>query len=149
YLCHQRLTALPAEALRLYRDRVESQAKQWLEQGKAEREPRWLRRLVDEAFCSRYTDRALDLLGDLAFERGRFEEAESWWSMLAPPASRVAPAPGPENKQDSNLVYPDPQVDLAKVQAKQLLSRLFAGNRDPWLDDLKTFRQLHENAQGE
>ena len=46
YLCHQRLAALPAEALRLYRDRVESQAKKWHEQGKAEREPRWLRRLV-------------------------------------------------------------------------------------------------------
>jgi outer membrane protein assembly factor BamB len=148
YLCHQRLAALPAEALRLYRDRVESQAKKWHEQGKAEREPRWLRRLVAEAFCSRYADRALDLLGDLAFERGRFEEADSWWSMLAPPASR-ATAPGAENKPDSNLVYPDPQVDLAKVQAKQLLCRLFAGHCDHWLDDVKVFRKLHENAQGE
>ena len=38
-LCHQRLAALPPDALRLYRDRVESQAKKWFEQGKDEREP--------------------------------------------------------------------------------------------------------------
>ncbi len=150
-LCHQRLAALPPEALRLYRDRVESQAKKWFEQGKNEREPRLLRRLVDEAFCSRYTDRALDLLGDLAFERGRFEEAEFWWRMIALPASRVALAPGGvENKSHIvELLYPDPQVDVARVRAKQLLVRLFAGKLDHWADDLKAFRRLHENDQGE
>src|SRR5205823_8318469 len=150
YLCarrlwHQRLAAVPADALRLYRDRVESQAKKWFEQGKNEREPRLLRRLVDEAFCSRYTDRALDLLGDLAFERGQFEEAESWWHMIALPASRVALASDVENKSHIvELLYPDPQVDVARVRAKQLLVRLFAGKLDHWADDLKAFRQLHE-----
>jgi outer membrane protein assembly factor BamB/tetratricopeptide (TPR) repeat protein len=167
YLCHERLAALPAEALRLYRDRVESQAKKWFEQGKAEHEPRWLRRLVDEAFCSRYTDRALDLLGDLAFERGRFEEAESWWSMLVP-LDRLAGAESSKPRQAKegqgalagasrtqprppthDLVYPDPQVEMAKVHAKHLLCQLFAGHCDHWLDDVKVFRKLHENAQGE
>src|SRR5438094_7343152 len=131
-LCHQRLAALPPDALRLYRDRVESQAKKWFEQGKNEREPRLLQRLVDEAFCSRYTDQALDLLGDLAFERGRFEQAESWWRMIVLPANPAVSAPG-------NLVYPDPQIEVARVRAKQLLARLFAGNRDHWDDDLKAF----------
>jgi outer membrane protein assembly factor BamB len=136
-LCHQRLAALPPEALGIYRDRVESQAKKWLEQGKAEREPRWLHRLVDEAFCSRYTDQALDLLGDWAFERGRFEEAVIWWGMLAPAASGR-----------SDLVYPDPKLDLARVRAKELLARLFAGDRDHWSEDLKNFQQSKGDAQG-
>lgn len=143
-LCQQQLAALPPEALRLYRDRVESQAKKWFEQGKAEREPRLLRRLVDEAFCSRYTDRGLDLLGDLAFERGRFEEAETWWNMLAPPPAK------PDLKPRSlDLTYPGPQIDLSRVRAKQLLARLFAGNRDYWTDDLKAFRTAHGNAHGD
>jgi outer membrane protein assembly factor BamB len=144
-LCHQRLAALPADALRMYRDRVESQAKKWFEQGKMERDPHMLLRLVDEAFCSRYTDQALDLLGDLAFERGRFEEAESWWCMIVLPL-----APGAENQSNTDdLVYPDPQVDIARVRVKQLLARLFAGNRDDWLVDLKAFRHFHEHDQGD
>ena len=36
-----------------------------------------LRRLVDERFCSSVTDQALQLLGDLAFERGEFGEAQA------------------------------------------------------------------------
>src|SRR5262249_3419678 len=42
-LCHLRLAALPAEALALYRSRVDSQAKKWLEQGIADRDPALLR----------------------------------------------------------------------------------------------------------
>src|SRR5262245_29865319 len=79
YLCHLRLAALPPAALRLYRNRVDGQARKWLEEGQAGRDTKLLRRIVEEAFCSRATDAALDTLGDLAFERGFFEEAERWW----------------------------------------------------------------------
>jgi outer membrane protein assembly factor BamB len=141
-LCQLRLTALPPEALRLYRDRVEGQAKKWLEQGKVERDPRLLRRLVDEAFASQFTDRALDLLGDLAFERGRFQEAESWWDMLAPP---IKPDAKP---RPLDLFYPDPQIDLARVKAKQLLAQLFAGKRESWPENIKNYRRFHGNHEG-
>ncbi len=143
-LCQLRLAALPPEALRLYRDRVESQARKWFEQGKAERDPRLLRRLVDETFASRHTDRALDLLGDLAFERGRLEEAETWWNMLAPP-----PAKPNVGSRSLDLIYSDPQIDLARVRAKQLLARLFAGKREHWPDELSLFRKSHANDQGD
>jgi len=146
-LCQQGLAGLPTEALRLYRDRVESQAKKWFEQGKTERDARLLRRLVDESFCSRYTDRALDLLGDLAFERGRFEEAESWWKMLAPSVSRASQQANGQTRS-LDLVFPDPQVDLARVRAKELLTRLFASERESWADDFKAFRKTHGNQQG-
>src|SRR5439155_6210243 len=59
--CHLRLASCPPAALRHYRDRVQSQAKKWLEQGSAGRDPVPLRRLVEESFCSRSTDAALDL----------------------------------------------------------------------------------------
>src|SRR5262245_38036214 len=70
-LCHQRIAALPAEALRLYRNRVDAQARKWLEEGTARRDAVLLQRVVDYAFCSRSGDQALLLLGDRAFERGR------------------------------------------------------------------------------
>jgi len=110
-LCHQRLAALPLRPYESIATELKVRPRNGSEQGKDEREPRLLRRLVDEAFCSRYSDRAVDLLGDLAFERGRFEEAESWWHMIALPASRVALAPsGVENKPHIvELLYPDPK----------------------------------------
>src|SRR5205823_9597495 len=89
-LCHRRLAALPVEALRTYRTRVDPQAKKWLEQGTADHDIPLLQRVVDETFCSRRTDAALDLLGDLEFERGQFFEAGRWWGMLARPASEAA-----------------------------------------------------------
>jgi outer membrane protein assembly factor BamB len=124
-LCQLRLTALPPEALRLYRDRVEGQAKKWFEQGKAEHDPRLLR-----------------LLGDLAFERGRFQEAESWWKMLLP---TVSPNAG---SRPADLVYPDPQIDLARVKAKQLLAQLFAGKLENRTEILKNYRKSYGNQEG-
>jgi len=141
-VCHLRLAALPPAALRAYRTRVDSQAKKWLDQGTATRDPLLLRRLVDEAFCSRHADRALDLLGDLAFERGSFEEAEHWWRMLAVPIREQAQPP-------FTLLFPDPQVDVAGVRAKQLLARLFRGDRTSFPEQMRAFRALHGTAKGQ
>src|SRR5438093_1486788 len=81
--------------------------------------------VADEAFCSRPAERALDLLGDLAFERGDFDEAESWWRLLVPPAGVK-----PDAKDD--LAYPDPRGDRALIRAKQFLARLFRGPDESW-----------------
>ncbi len=157
-VCHRLLAELPpetrTEVLRLYRARAEAQARKWLEQGLADRDVRLLRRVVDEAFCTRAAERALDALGDLAFERGRFDEAEHWWRTLTPLASA--------DRRD--LFFPDPETDAARTRAKQLLARLFRGDgrryREPsgtgparlaeptWDDDLAAFRKLHPDAAG-
>jgi outer membrane protein assembly factor BamB len=149
-LCHLRIAALPLAGLRVYRARVDDQAKKWLEQGIANRDVRLLRRLADEAFCSRFADRALELLGDLAFESGRFEEAERWWRMLARPAvvqQQHDQAKG-EKPSATDLLFPDPQVDLALVRAKQVLARLFKGEREGLARELESFRALHPKAEG-
>jgi outer membrane protein assembly factor BamB len=167
-LCHLRLAALPAAPLQLYRNRVDSQAKQWLEHGMANRDPVLLHRLVEESFCSRYTDQALDFLGDLAFERGKFDEAEHWWRMLAMPATtsdaqqraqRVEilnrDIGGPRSTlrtSDSHaarLIFPDPQVDLGRVRAKQIMARLFRGERAALQKELEAFRAVHSSARGQ
>jgi outer membrane protein assembly factor BamB len=152
WLCHLRIAALPADVRRLYRSRVDEQAKKWLEQGTATRDPRLLRRVLDESFCSGPSAQALDLLGDLAFERGRFDDAEYWWRTLAgpgmskddkqPPA--LLPRPSP-----FLLVFPDPPKDLAaRARAKQLLARLFRGERSSVAAELKAFRAQYGQARG-
>src|SRR6266852_6325000 len=144
-ICQRRLALLPPAALTLYRKRADGPAKKWLETGTAERDPRLLRRVVNEAFCSRPAEAALDLLGELAFEQGRPEEADRWWSMVAVPASQVGKDDQPAAARD--LIYPDPQGDQARYRAKQLLARLFHG--DPGFSaELKAFRTLHPKAEG-
>lgn len=142
-LCHLRLAALPPAALRLYRARVDDQAKQWLEQGTRQRDPGPLRRVVEQAFCSRAGDRALDLLGDLAFERGDFVAAEHWWRLLARPASEAG-----AKRPELALLFPDPQADVAVVRAKIVLARLFRGERAAAAAELKAFKALHGQAEG-
>ncbi len=98
-LCHQRLASLPRTSLESYRQRVNAEANALFEQGRVKRSPIPLRRLVDELFCSRAGDQALDLLGDLAFEHGDFDEARYWWRYLT-------------------LHFPDPKVDTIRAEAK-------------------------------
>lgn len=147
-VCHLRLAALPRAALQLYRNRVDGQAKKWLEQGIATRDPVLLHRLIDEAFCSRYTDQALELLGDLAFERGDFEEAERYWRMLVVPASERERVTSRPRSAAAMLIFPDPQVDVARVRAKEILVRLFRGEHTGLQAELAAFRALHPLATG-
>src|SRR5262249_12739229 len=114
----------------------------WFDQGAKEHDERLLRRVVAEALCSRYGDRALDLLGDWAFERGELGAAERWWRMIILPADQnrqAGPAP-------NDFCFPDPKVDSARVRAKEMLARLFAGEN---IDTaLQAYRAQHANAQG-
>jgi outer membrane protein assembly factor BamB len=142
-LCHLRLASLPACALALYRERVDLEAHRLLVLGRKDRDPAPLRQLVDEMFCSTWADQALDLLGDLAFERGDFEEARSWWQRLAPLPSDDAPAGDP-----ATLRFPDPKVDLPRVQAKQVLALAFQGLLDQAQDELDRFHRRHPQAHG-
>jgi outer membrane protein assembly factor BamB len=158
-LCHLQIAALPAEALKVYRNRVDGQAKLWLDEGIANQDAATLRRLVNESFCSRHTESALDMLGDLAFERGRFAEAEDWWSLLALPASYAAaqpPAAGDAKPREAEarwmrdvpLVFPDPQMDLGLIRAKQLLAHLFEGYDADWQHEWAAFQKQYPKAQG-
>jgi outer membrane protein assembly factor BamB len=142
-LCHLRIAALPGEALSLYRSRVDRQAKEWLDEAIAAADRGLLRRLVDEMFASSYTGRAIDMLGDLAFERGEFDEALRWWSMLTPPApSRCASLP------KDHLAWPGPWADLALSHAKRILALLFQADWQQAGKELERFQKEHGDANG-
>jgi outer membrane protein assembly factor BamB len=146
HLCHLRIAALPAEALKLYRARVDEPAKKRLEQATPARDEALLRRLIEEAFCSGAAEQALDWLGDLAFERGDFAAAERCWSLLALSPTQAVSAK--EKKAAPRLLYPSPQGDVALIRAKQILALLFRGDQAAAVEELKAFQALHPKSEG-
>jgi outer membrane protein assembly factor BamB/tetratricopeptide (TPR) repeat protein len=135
--CHRRIAQMPPEAREIYRRRTDPIAERWFRQGAADRDPALLRRVVDQAFCSAWGDDALELLGDLAFQDGRFGEALAAYTQL------VADRPD----EPFALVHPDPSFDLARVAAKKWLC-LAATDRPPGPADLEAFKRRYPGAEG-
>ena len=136
--CQRRLAALPPEARVIYRGRVDPQAERWFQQGAADRDRASLRRVIEQAFCSSWGDDALDLLGDFAFQDGRFDEALSLYRQLVPDRA----------DDRSGLTYPDPSVDLARVAAKKILARAALGENPPGAAELEAYIKAYPNASG-
>src|SRR5262249_38935588 len=131
--CHRALAHMPAEAREIYRKRVDMLAERWFSQGARESDHVLLRRVVDQAFCSSCGDDALELLGDLSFQDGRFGEALGHYRLL------VADQPD----DPYALVHPDASVDLACVAAKKLLCRAALGEDPPNRADLDAFARRY------
>jgi hypothetical protein len=138
-LCQIEVAKLPAEGLAVYRKRADAAATRALAGALEGRDRAQLARIVDDSFCSRPALTALAALGDLAFERGAFAEAEGWWRLIAPLGGGAR----------GELVYPDPPAAVAeRGRAKQLLARLFSG-RSGFDTDLAAFRKQHPTAAGQ
>ena len=136
--CHRAIATLPPEARVIYRNRMDSLAERWYREGSSRRDGPLLRRVVELAFCSSWGDEALELLGDMAFQEGRFGEALSMYRPLVP--DQPVDAMG--------LTYPDPTVDLARIAAKKLLCRAAAGERITVAQELETFNKGFPGATG-
>ena len=136
--CHRSLAKLPPEARAIYRDRIDGRAEGWFRQGQAQRDPSLLRKVVELAFCSSWGDDALELLGDLAFQEGRFSEALAVYRQLV------------LDKPDSKftLVHPDPSVDLPRIAAKKLLCRAAAGETLNAAAEVEAFNRRFPGTQG-
>ncbi|HWE36355.1 MAG TPA: PQQ-binding-like beta-propeller repeat protein [Isosphaeraceae bacterium] len=135
--CQRLIAALPPEARAIYRARVDAQAARWFKQGAERRDRALLRRVIDQAFCSSWGDDALELLGDLSFQDGRFAEALGYYRQILP--DRPGEALG--------LVHPDPDVVLARVAAKALLCRAANGVEPPSPGDLAAFKKAYPDAK--
>jgi outer membrane protein assembly factor BamB len=144
-LCHIGLALLPPPALDLYRQRVDHRAEKWWRLAVDSHDAQFLWRIVDETFCSRYSDRALDMLGDMAFERGDLEEAAHWWRMISPFPVEKEPARG----RQLRLVFPDPKVDVPRVHAKQLLAAFMRGEVRRFEEGMTAYRRLHARSAGD
>lgn len=135
-LALRRLALLPRTIRQDVARRVEAEARQQFERGSATRSPEALRRLVAEVPWSRHSARALDLLGDLAFEHGDFDEALAWWHRLLTPTEQVFSADAGD------------AVDRVRVRAKHVLALAFQGRLAEAGDALDEFTRLHREATG-
>ena len=139
WYCHRVIAKLPPEAREIYQKRVDALAERRFRQGAKDRDPVSLRRVVDQAFCSNWGDDALELLGDLALQDGRFGEAQAAYGRLV----------GDAGDDPLTLVHPDPSVDLARVAAKKLLCRALSGQNPPGPADLKDYAVRYAGAAGD
>ncbi|MGC8642125.1 MAG: PQQ-binding-like beta-propeller repeat protein [Isosphaeraceae bacterium] len=136
--CHRSLAKLPPEARAIYRGRVDGKAERWFREGQSKRDQKLLRRVVDLTFCSSWGDEALELLGDLSFQEGRFSEALAMYRKL------VLDRPD----DTFGLIHPDPSVDLARVAAKKLLCRAASGEKLDVAAAVAEFSQRFPGASG-
>ncbi len=137
------LASLPPEGLKLYRARVDPQARRRFEAAQKLRDEPALEHVVQRAFLSSYGDDALLLLGELAWERGALARARNFWEKLLPAQVPVAPGELP-----LVLKYPDSGVDRAAVEARLILCSLMQGNVARAKAELDAFRKSHANSSG-
>ncbi len=135
--CHRCIAQMPPEAREIYRNRLDPLAERWYREGASRRDEGMLRRVVDRAFCSSWGDDALELLGDLAFQDGRFGEALAMYRHLVPDRA----------DEPFALVHPDPSVDVPRVAAKKWLCRS-ASEGPPSRGDLEEYARQYPGASG-
>jgi len=139
--CQMRLASLPPDALKLYRGRADPAAREWYEAGMADRDPRPLQKIVDQAFASGWGDDALLALGDMALEAADFAAARWYWERIIPHAAadgQSAAWPG----------YPDTDLDIATVRARLVLASILEGSSDRAREELDEFTRLHGDSRG-
>ena len=154
--CHLLISQFPDVGLTAYRDRVDAQAKEWLAAGHQSLDETSLLRIVDSAFNSSIGDDALSLLGELAFEQGRFALARHYWSLLVP---SVVPKLEPANAaviedrsatspSQSYLAHPDPSATREDVLSRLVLCSIFEGDNARAESELAVCRTEFPDAQG-
>lgn len=142
--CDMLLSGMGPEGLKLYRTRIDPQARKWFEAGRADRDEELLRKVVQRAFASSYGDDALLLLGEWACERGDLAQARNYWQMLVP-HDRAAAAGEPVPA----LAYPDTPLDQPSIRARLMLCSLLQGNVSRARAELQDLKRQFPEAIGE
>lgn len=140
-IAFDRIARLPPSVLERYRRRIDVDAARLLNEGRITRDPEPLQQLVRTYRVARQADEAVALLGDLAFERGDFDQALAWWRVLAPLPSRVLAERRAGGRAKSG-------IDLPRLHAKEVLALLFA-RRPEAGRELDAVQALHPEARGQ
>jgi len=140
--CRIRLAQLPAEALKIYREKVDPAAVELFEDAKRQQLPELYRSVVERAFASSVCDRALMALGDLAIERGLYATARAYWQMVLPMDAEL-----PEAWRLWPTVA-DTKIDPALVRARLVLASILEGDLPRAQAEWNAFAELHPEATG-
>lgn len=141
--CQLELASLPPEALRLYRDQIDPIAEAWYTDGVARHDRRRLLDVVEQAGASRWGERALWVLGEMALESGDHTSARWFWQQLVP--LEVAPETPSAPRWPS---YPGPTFDVAAARARLVLVSILEGSAGRAREELDELARLHPAARG-
>ncbi len=155
--CQLQLAALPPEALKLYRRRVDPRAEKWYQDGLASRDAKLLDNVIQQSFASSWGDKALMALGEIHLEEGDFSAARWCFERILPvkmppgatrthewPSSLGIGAGYPDNWPG----YPDSTLDPAAVRARLVLVSILEGVPSRAREELSQFVGLHGDARG-
>jgi outer membrane protein assembly factor BamB len=154
--CHLLISQFPDAGLQAYRNRVDTQAREWFEAGQSALDESLLLRVIDGAFNSSFGDEALWLSGELAFERGQYALARQYWSLLVPSVVRAPDDSDAPPAPDSPavvppaiyLTYPDPSATKEEVLARLVLCSIFEGDAARADSELAVCRTQFPDATG-
>jgi outer membrane protein assembly factor BamB len=107
-LCRKRLLAMPEAARKAYRNRFDTLARTLFELADSSNDRRLFEKIADIYLLSSYGDDALGRLGDMAFERGSFEQALRYYERI-------------------RGLGPDTNLDPARLLLKSLVCALRLG----------------------
>jgi len=126
-IVHERLSRLPPAITATFRKEADAAASKLIEQWRLTSSAEPLRRVVREFGISPRALEAADILGDLAFEAGAFEEAFAWWNTkhLDADAGRAA-----------------------RRRTKQILARIFLDRFDEAERDVQRIKREEPAARG-
>ena len=147
--CQMQLAGLPADALALYRSRIDAVAQTWYKEGVAGRDRDKLLLVVRRAFASRFGDDALLALGEMALEKADYAAARGYWEKILPAGKATNSAA--DSDSDSTvtwLSYPDTDIDPAAVRARLVLTSILEGSQQRAQAELIEFTRLHGDARG-
>src|SRR5262249_41715644 len=137
------LSSMPPEGLKLYRERVDPQARRWFDTAKRARDAAGLERGTRRGLMSSSGDDAVMLLGELAWEQGALARARSYWEKIVPPAAARKPGELPQV-----LKFPDSDFDPALIRARLVLCSLMQGNLARAQAEIESFREQFPRSEG-
>lgn len=141
--CNVLLSRIAQEGRVVYRQKIDPQAKRWFENWQRTGDEAELLRIVQQAYLSSYTDEALFALGELAWDRGDFSMAQSWWEQLVPLFNAVNPSSYP-----TVLRYPDSNIGPATIHARIVLCSIMRGEIVRAEDELLQFAERYPVEEG-
>lgn len=146
--CDILLTQLPPEGLAIYRQGIDPQAAVWFAEAEMTGDERPLRSIAEKAFASSFGDRAVFLLAERAWERGEFDLARRYGTMLVPIATSEGEKPLAILRSPVANLQSAGRLDLARIRARLILCSVALGEYDRASRELEAFRTLHPEATG-
>jgi outer membrane protein assembly factor BamB len=141
-LCSRIVRAqLPAEALRIHRDRVDDQAMQRYAEGLAARDVSALRLVVERYPASTVAGNAAAALAERCWEQGQLAEAAQIWSLLDDSDSAVIDPAAPLRIRTDVLSPGD-------IAARLVLTSYYGGDLLRAREQLRDLESQHASASG-